>query len=88
MSDATDLPRWYKFRTLGVLRPGLMKVEFIPPPQRPGFVTIHDVFADEVPIALLPVALRIPNSEFWMHQNADQTIKAVQGDKPSEVEDY
>jgi hypothetical protein len=88
MSNSSELPRWYKFRSFGVLRPGFMKVEFIPPPQRLGSVTIHHVFVDELPLHFVPTALRMPNTEFWAYLSPDHTVTEVRPDKPSQVEDY
>lgn len=88
MTNPVDLPRWYKFRAFGVLRPGYLRVEFIAPPQRPGFVTMHDIVLDELSVNDVPMAARVPNAEFWIRLNQEQEPTAVQLEMPTEVEDY
>ena len=88
MSYDDGLPRWYKFRILGIFGQGFMKVEFVAPQQRVGSVTIHDVFLDEIPIELVPMSLRMPNIELWVNLGLNQIPIAVQGVKPKDVVDY
>ena len=88
MTDSDDLPRWFKFRAFGVLRPGFMKVEFVAPPQRLGVVTLWDIFVEELPINLVPMELRMPNSEFWVRLDRDQEPVAVQANLPTDMKDY
>jgi hypothetical protein len=77
-----NFPLWVRFRVLGSLRPGFLKVEALAPPSKPRTFTILDVWIDELPYELVPPACRMPNSEFWALVSDRETVIATSSGPP------
>ncbi|KLD70682.1 hypothetical protein [Xanthomonas pisi] len=71
------MSNWYRFKVIGFLRAGTLKVEPIPPLAPKGAVMLFDLFIDELPLELVSPHLRIPNSIVWGRVEADNSVSEV-----------